>query len=172
MMQCHKFIAPLILFLVGLFWFTSCYRGPQSYRKEYRDPALFGEWIDIEEIERMHTDAEYFENTIRTHSDFCVGIALLANGDNVAVYAEYEDGSETPKLTRKYTGVYYTKGSGLYRVFAGLSWSAPSHIVQEYEVKGDALYLGAQSSFMRIVYKRQKVTEDLLPKRPIKPSEK
>ena len=171
-MKCRTFTASLVLFLVGLFWFSSCYRGPQSYRKEYRDPALFGEWIDIDEIERMHTDAEYFENTIRTHSRFCVGVAFLANGDDVGVYAKYEDGSETPKLSRKYTGVYYTKGSGLYRVFAGLSWSAPSHIVQEYEVKGDTLYLGPQSSFMRRVFKRQKVTEDLLPKRPTKPSEK
>lgn len=171
-MKCRTFVAPLILFLVGLFWFTSCYRGPQSYRKEYRDPALFGEWIDIDEIERMHTDAEYFENTIRTHSRFCVGVAFLANGDNVGVYAKYEDGSETPKLSRKYIGVYYTKGSGFYSVSAGPSGSAPSHIVQEYEVKGDTLYLGSQSSFGRIVFKRQKVTEDLLPKRPIKPSEK
>lgn len=171
-MKCRTFVAPLILFLVGLFWFTSCYRGPQSYRKEYRDPALFGEWMKIDEIERMHTDAEYFENTIRTHSDFCVGVAFLANGDNVGVYAKYEDGSETPKLSRKYIGVYYTKGSGFYSVSAGPSGSAPSHIVQEYEVKGDTLYLGPQSSFGRIVFKRQKVTEDLLPKRPIKPSEK
>ena len=171
-MKCFKNRASLILFLVGLFWFSSCYRGPQSYRKEYRDPALFGEWIDIDEIERMHTDAEYFENTIRTHSDFCVGVAFLANGDDVGVYAKYEDGSETPKLTREYTGVYYTKGSGLYSVSAGPSWSAPSHIVEEYEVKGDTLYLGPQSSFRRIVFKRQRVTEDLLPKRPIKPSEK
>ena len=170
-MKCRTFVAPLVLFLVGLFWFSSCYRGPQSYRKEYRDPALFGEWIDIDEIERMHTDAEYFESTIRKHSDFCVGIAFLANGDNVGVYAKYEDGSETPKLTREYLGVYYTKGNGLHRLSAGPSWSAPSHIVQEYEVKGDTLYLGPQSSFGRIVFKRQKVTEDLLPKRPIKPSE-
>ena len=171
-MQCHKFIASLVLFLVGLFCFTSCYRGPQSYRKEYRDPALFGEWMKIDEIERMHTDAEYFESTIRKHSDFCVGIAFLANGDDVGVYAKYEDGSETPKLTREYTGVYYTKGNGLHRLSAGPSWSAPSHIVQEYEVKGDTLYLEPQSSRMRRVYKRQKVTEDLLPKRPTKPSEK
>ena len=120
----------------------------------------------------MHTDAEYFENTIRTHSRFCVGVAFLANGDDVGVYAKYEDGSETPKLSRKYTGVYYTKGSGFYSVSAGPSWSAPSHIVEEYEVKGDTLYLGPQSSFMRRVFKRQKVTEDLLPKRPTKPSEK
>ena len=171
-MKCRTFTASLVLFLVGLFWFSSCYRGPQSYRKEYRDPALFGEWMKIGEIERMHTDAEYFENTIRTHSDFCVGVAFLANGDDVGVYAKYEDGSEIPKLTREYTGVYYTKGSGLYSVSAGPSGSAPSHIVEEYEVKGDTLYLGPQSSFRRIVFKRQKVTEDLLPKRPIKPSEK
>ena len=171
-MKCYKKTVSLILFLVGLFSFSSCYRGPQSYRKEYRDPALFGEWIDIDEIERMHTDTEYFESTTRGHSDFCVGVAFLANGDDVGVYAKYEDGSETPKLTREYLGVYYTKGSGLHRLSAGPSWSAPSHIVQEYEVKGDTLYLEPKNPRRRIAYKRQKVTEDLLPKRPTKPSEK
>ena len=171
-MKFRTFTAFLILFLVGLFSFSSCYRGPQSYRKEYRDPDLFGEWKSISVIEKMQTDVQYLEEGIRTHFAFPVGVAFLANGDDVGVYAEYEDGSETPKLTRKYLGVYYTKGSGLYSVSAGPKGSAPSHIVQEYEVKGDTLYLNPQSPYMRRVYKRQKVTVDLLPKRPTKPSEK
>ena len=97
-MKCRTFTASLVLFLVGLFWFSSCYRGPQSYRKEYRDPALFGEWIDIDEIERMHTDAEYFENTIRTHSRFCVGVAFGSKGADVGVFGNYDAGSASPKL--------------------------------------------------------------------------
>ncbi len=170
-MPYYRFIVPSLLFFAGVLFISSCYRSVDSYRKEYRDPALFGEWLNPDGVEEIRRDSLLIERGGLScdHRSYIVGMNYLPNGDAICLYAVYEEGSVKPTLERKRSAVYYTKDNKLYQVSHGFKGSAPSHVVEGYEVKGDTLYMKSTDpqglKWLR-VYKRQKVTADMLPKRP------
>lgn len=138
-------------------------------RKKYKDPALFGEWLNIDSLQEMESDPQILEERIRRHYQFFVGTTYLPDGSVESIYALYEKEDTFPKLIREKGGVYYTEDNRLWRISLAPE-GGPLRSVHLYEIKGDSLFLDPHKAYMRDVYKRQTITPDLFPQRLSQPS--
>lgn len=139
------------------------------YKKRPKDPALFGEWLSLDDLNRIKENPNLIEECIKDKYLIFVGIVYHSNGDVQAIYLQYSKNSAKPTLVYEPScEAYYTKDGVIYTILTcHKRWEDPNRIAERYLIKGNLLYIDYNQGVPFPIYEKKKITVDLFPERVV-----